>query len=656
MSEQVMERSGGNNKYRAFPELQQAIRALSNVCDGAVKHDDHGYNGRDARYMNDLAAKPLLSYKQASIAYKVLRIYRKQLARYGIQYDAIPVPQEDSPMDPSDQQPQESHSPDKQPAERKHQVERIKSATKQGHNMIRVKFMSERNEFYDLLTKIKSLPGRRFDPTTKTWMIPISTTAIRQLVEWGFDVDQELVDIGKSKQHEKKPAQVQIPGLYPFQEQGVKFIIEKQGRCLIGDEMGLGKTVQALAYLKLHPEVRPALIICPASLKINWQREAKKWTGETPFIIYGRNNAAAYKNKKVIIINYDILHDHLEALAELKPQVVIMDEVHYIKTPDTKRTKAAKVIGKAADRVIALSGTPITNRPIEFFSILNILNPDVFSGRFRFAMRYCGAHHNGFGWNFNGSSNIEELHQLLTDTVMLRRLKCNVLQDLPQKQRSVIPMLLDNREQYNQAEADLMAWIEENEGKEAADRASRAEVLTRFEKLKQLTVRGKMSMVYDWVDDFLESGQKLVLFATHHETIDALTARYKDVCVKVDGRDSAESRQKAVDSFQNNADVKLFVGNIKAAGVGLTLTAASNVAFVELDWVPGNHDQAEDRVHRIGQTADSINAWYLIADSTIEDDIMDILDSKRKVLDAVLDGEETDEGSLLRGLLNKYRK
>lgn len=628
------------NKFFEFPELQRAIQALSSVCDGAVNLDGRGYNGRDAQFMNGLAMQARLSLKQATIAHRVLGIYKKQLLQHGIEYDKIPMPVE----------PSEQHQ--EAPVKKR---ETMKEAHKAGQ-FITIRFTAEhKDEFYDILDKVKSMDGRRFDSTTKQWSVPLSRTAVEQLIEWGFKLNEALHSFRLDKAPAKEPARVKMAGLYPFQEQGVEWIIKKDGRCLIGDEMGLGKTIQALAYLKLNPELRPAVVVCPASLKINWYRETHRWTpNDKPYVVYGRNNITAYKHASIIIINYDILGDHLEAIQALKPRVVIYDEVHYIKTPEAKRTKASKKLGKEVDKVIALSGTPITNKPIEFFSILNILRPDVFQSRFKFAMKYCDAKHNGFGWDFGGASNIEELHRIVTETVMIRRLKSNVLRELPQKQRSVIPVTIANRTDYDSAEEDLIAWIMDNEGKEAAVRAGRAEVLTRFEKLKQIAVRGKMAMVTDWIDSFLESEQKLVVFATHHETIDTLMAKYKTLAVKVDGRDSGDARQRSVDSFQNDPGTRLFIGNIKAAGVGLTLTAASNVAFVELDWVPGNHDQAEDRVHRIGQAADSINAWYLIAEQTIEEELVDILDRKRQVLDAVLDGRETDEGSILRELLKKY--
>ena len=441
---------------------------------------------------------------------------------------------------------------------------------------------------------------------------------------------------------------------FPFQKENIQSIEDKNGRVLLADEMGLGKTIQALIWLKIHPELRPAVIIVPANIKTVWYRKLIEWQiAPSAQIISGEKPLSFYQD--IIIINYKILRFHLEQLKKLNPKIIVMDECHYIKNRSAQRTKATKNLVKKTPYVIAISGTPATSRPIDFFNVLNLLRPDLWKNFWQFANRYCNPKHNGFGWDYSGSSNTEELHKTLINTVMIRRLKKDVLKDLPEKRRAVIPIEIDNRKEYDFAEANLIAWIRENEGREQAEKASNAETLVEFEKLKQLAAVGKMKSCIQWIEDFLESNEKLVVFCTHHKVIDILKEHFAIISVKLDGRNTPTEKQSAVDIFQNDPDTRLFIGNIKAAGQGITLTAASNTCFIELGWTPGEHNQAEDRVHRIGQR-DSVIAYYLIAENTIEDDIVDILDSKRKTLDAVLDGTQTEDTSLLRELLNKWKE
>src|SRR5690606_28043131 len=249
------------------------------------------------------------------------------------------------------------------------------------------------------------------------------------------------------------------------------------------------------------------------------------------------------------------------------PQVIIMDEAHYIKNNSAIRTKATKKLVKRILHVIALTGTPIENRPIEGFNIFQIIEPNLFPNFWTYVHRYCGAHHNGFGWDFSGATNKEELHQILTSTIMIRRRKADVLKDLPEKLYSFVPMELSNETEYRVAEEEFIQYIRFTKGKEAAEKAKKAEHLVKIEALKQLAVKGKMKQAINWIRDFIEDGSKLVVFAVHKEVIDQLMKEFKNVAVKVDGSTSIKERNKAVEMFQNNEDIKLFIGNIQAAGV-----------------------------------------------------------------------------------------
>ena len=515
---------------------------------------------------------------------------------------------------------------------------------------------------YATLANVKTLPGRRFhnEGAKKYWTCPLSIEAVEKLQEWGFDLDPKLEEfLAKSKMHVDQVQSIDVPGLkmelFPYQKQGVSFIEAKDGRALVADSMGLGKTAQALAWLQLHREKTPVIIIVPASLKLNWERECHMWLKNPNTQILTGTKADMPIVGDIIIINYDILPAWYKRLKAIDAKVLVTDECHYYKSNQAKRTKAVKALAKGIPHIIALSGTPIVNRPIEMFNAIDIVQPGIFGSLWSYAKKYCGAVHNGWGWDFNGATNTEELHERLSNSIMIRRKKEDVLKQLPPKVRSFVPMELTNSKEYAKAEKDFIEWVRAEKGVKAAERAGNAEALAKISGLKQLAIQGKITGSLGWIKDHLDTNGKLVVFAVHKKTINAVMeamAEYNPV--KVDGSVSQEQRQWAVDTFQNDPDCRLFVGNIKAAGVGLTLTAASSVAFLELGWSPGEHDQAEDRIHRIGQESDSVNAYYLLAQGTIEEEIAKLIDKKRKVLDQVLDGQDSDASSLLAELMQKY--
>ncbi len=540
----------------------------------------------------------------------------------------------------------------------------------------------------DDLDKVKTLEGRRYHDKNnkKFWSCPLSIDSVKSLKEWGFYMDKKLLDfLNRSK---IDIAQVNgitdIKGLkgqlFPYQAKGVGFIEQKRGRALLGDEMGLGKTIQALAWLQLHPEKTPIIIVVPSSLKYNWKKEILQWTSFVSIQIISGSKIVPI-TEDIIIINYDILSAWYPYLLKINPQVLITDECHYYKNSKAQRTKAIMKLGSHIRHVIALSGTPIINRPIEIFNAAKLVNPTVFPDKWKFQHTYCGAKHNGFGWDFNGASNTEELHEKLTSTIMIRRLKKDVLKELPDKIHSIIPFKLDNTKEYELAENDFVTFISNNvENKlkleideinnkykndiaildtnkvkiEKQKEINKINILTHIEVLKQLAVKGIISQVIEWIINFLESGEKIVLFAVHKFVIDMIMEAFPKITVKIDGSIPSKIRQNIVDSFQENKNIKIFIGNIKAAGVGITLTKASNVAFIELPWTPGELVQAEDRCHRIGQK-NTVYIHMLIAQDTIQEKIAKLIDDKRKILDAVLDGKTLNTTSLLTDLINSYK-
>ena len=522
-----------------------------------------------------------------------------------------------------------------------------------GKQRIKIKFPFDKQA----IDQVKSLDGRKFHPEPeKYWSCPVNVPNIQQLNEWGFALSKELQDLILEKNDETKfSGSLEVPSfkleLFPYQKTGVAFIEAKRGRALIGDEMGLGKTPQALAWFERHKDARPLIIVCPSSLKLMWSKSVKNWMpDETVDILYGRSETPI--SGKIIIVNYEILHFRVNQLIALKPQGIIIDESQNICNSTAKQTKATLKLAKRCPYVIGLSGTPIINRPIEGYNIIRLIDPMLVSAsRFTYGKQFCGGHHNGFGWVFNGASNLPELRKVLKQ-IMLRRLKKDVLPELPPKIKTVIPTELSNREEYKNAENDFLEWVRNNRGERAVQRASNAEALTRVEILKQVAVKGKLDAARNWIDNF---EGKLIVFVTHRTTAMKLKTHYPNAVMLLGGM-GAKQIEDNVQQFQSNPAVKLLIGILdsrgRPAGVGHTLTAASASLFVELPWSPSVCDQAEDRCHRIGQTADCVYAYYLIAAGTIEEQIMTLLDSKRKTVDMIHDGIDTEETSLLESLLN----
>lgn len=508
-----------------------------------------------------------------------------------------------------------------------------------------------------LIGQIKAIPGARFNREKKFWTIPITKFGILKAKELGF-VPTGRVE-GWLKEHDVAlDNDIVISGLkktlFPFQHKGVQFLESQKGRALLADEQGLGKTITALAYLQLHPELRPAVIVVPASLKLNWKQEAEAILTEPNVeVLYGRHSYSTTGD--ILILNYDILVDWASYLSSIDVKILIVDEAHFCKSPTVQRTRGLLKLARTLTdkKIIALTGTPIISRPIEFFTILNLIAPEIFTSRWEYAKRYCALRHTSFGWDFNGASNTSELHQLLTlNGIMLRRTKAQVLPELPNKIRSYVPIELEKKEleNYIKARDDFLNWLREKGGPEKVVRASGAVALVKIEYLKQLAARAKLKQSIAWIKDQVEDGSKLIVFVTHREIMDTLEKEFSKICVRIDGSTPQDKRQPIVHEFQTNEKKKIFLGNIKAAGVGLTLTASSRVAFLELPWTPSDLVQAEDRAHRIGQK-DSVNIYYLLAEKTIDLLIARLLDEKRKIVDAITEGRKTENSALLLTIL-----
>ena len=471
---------------------------------------------------------------------------------------------------------------------------------------------------------------------------------------------------------------IQIKGLlrtpYPFQLQGVAFMQSIGGRGMIADEMGLGKTAQALMWAHLNKNKRPIIIICPASLKLSWALEAQFWLpGITITVLEGKKGEVINAPTDLMIINYDILSNEFQKellpggrviekelygtgwvdhLKKIKAKGIILDESHKIKSPNTRRTHAVQKLQKNIPHIIALSGTPIVSRPVEFYTVLKMIAPKLIPNYWTFVKRYCGAKDNGFGLDVSGSSNVHELHDIVSK-VMIRRLKKDVLKELPEKVRAFIPLEINNRREYEEAENNFIEYVDRTKGEEAAERASNAKALTQIEVLKQLAAKGKLDAVISWVEDILESGEKLVVCAVHKEVISHIYNRFKLIAVKIDGTVPPKHRKSVEQTFQLDDKIKICIIQYGAGGVGFTLTASSNVACVEYPWTPGELEQAIDRTHRIGQKY-SVTAHYLFGKNTIEEAIIKLLAGKEQVLNQVLDGAEIGATTIYSEIIKTY--
>lgn len=406
-----------------------------------------------------------------------------------------------------------------------------------------------------------------------------------------------------------------------------------------------GKTPVSLYYAQRN-EVFPCIVVCPASLKWMWQNEASKHFNILSEVLEGtkplKKRIETYH--PIIIINFDILGPWLPLLKEWGPKLVIIDECSAICNKSTKRSKNVKKLCEGVPHILALSGTPLTNRPAELWPVLNLIRPDLYGKWWAYAEKFCSPRRAPWGWVFNGAVKLDILHSQLQKEMMVRKLKKDVLKDLPKKQRIVIPIAMENPKEYQDALRDFIRWLTKKNPAQAK-KASRAEQLVKIGYLRRLAGELKLKNVFNWVDDFLENSDgKLILFAIHKSIITKLEERYKKICVVVDGSVKGKDRQTAVDTFQRSADFRLFIGNVKAAGQGLTLTAANTLAFVEIGWTPGEMSQCAARFERIGQTQEMSEYW-LIAKGSIEEHLCKVIQRKQKILDATLDGKSGNKKS-----------
>lgn len=537
-----------------------------------------------------------------------------------------------------------------------------------------------------MVQSVKQVPGVTWDNKTHSWRAPI--TSIAEVVKWADtfkqpvpeDVRQMLTEVNNSMSElsnasRQTDAELEVAGLplLPYQRAGVAYASNAR-RTFIADEMGLGKTLQAIATLEHVPDSYPAVVVCPATLVLNWKAEYGRWLPHrTVKVVTDRKEFPS--DYDVVVIGYSNISNWEKQLLNHKSYV--FDESHYCKTPTAQRTKSAVKIAKSAPKdgiVLCLTGTPVTNRPAEYASQLNIIGKlDKFGGEWGFYRRYCGAFKDKWGqWHLDGHSNLDELNERLRSTCYIRRTKEQVLTELPPVLHN--PVLVDGTaaglKEYKKAETDIVEYLMQRAKEIALElglnpnsaavvakiKAESNQHLVRLSVLRRLSAKAKMPAIKEWVESRVADGKKVVIAAHHRDVVDELALAFGNLRIQggMDIGDIEEQKRKFMELPCEEAPV--IVLSIQAAKTGHNLQIAQDVLFVELPWTPADVDQTYSRCHRLGQKS-SVTATYLLCDGTIDEDIYSLIERKRGVVNQAVDGGPATEadslGELLMGLFIK---
>ena len=440
------------------------------------------------------------------------------------------------------------------------------------------------------------------------------------------------------------------------QKESIQKLVENK-KFILADDMGLGKTTSTI-IAALESGSKKVLIICPATLKINWKREIENYSDKPVYIAEGKNFST---DADFVIINYDIIKNFHDTKKKGESQIldanfdlVVVDEAHYIKNATAQRTKLINDLVKKVDRLWLLTGTPMTSRPIDYFNLLSLIESPVAKNWMAYAIRYCQGYQFNVGgrkvWNVMGASNLEELRDR-TAGLTLRRLKENVL-DLPDKIITPVYLRLKSK-MYEEIMGEYYDWYDKN----PEESKSLTVQFTKLTKIRQVIADEKISQTIELAENIVEQGKKVIVFTNFTKTLEMILEHFGKKAVRLDGQMSQKERQLSVDRFQNDESVMVFVGNIKAAGVGITLTAGEAVVMNDLSFLPSDHSQAEDRSYRYGQK-NNVLVYYPIFDNTVEGIIYDILKKKKDIFETVM-GDKVDNGDYVQEILeliNNWRR
>lgn len=526
--------------------------------------------------------------------------------------------------------------------------------------------------------RVKKIPGVTWNTQSKGWTLPV--TSISEAVTWAEEFSIPVSDqvyeyrdsvsdrhntlVASSRETDADIHVGDIP-LLPYQRAGVKYAANAR-RCFIADDMGLGKTITAIATLEHVSETEesyPAVVVCPPTLVLNWAKEYEKWLPGRKVVMIRNRKDFPTEPYDVLIVGYSNIKAWENQLKNHKSYV--LDESHYCKSPDAQRTKAAiKIVGTASpdSLVLCLTGTPVTNRPAEYAPQLQILGKiGDFGGRWGFYRRYCAAFRDKFGqWNIDGNSNLDELNERLRGSCYIRRTKSQVLSELPEVRHNkiVVDGSVAGMREYRKAEQDIVKYLMERARQIAVEigespgsaavkarmRAESNEHLVKISVLRKLAARAKIDAVNELVEALIGAGNKVVIAAHHRDIVDDLASRYGNL--KIQGGMNLEDVEAHKAKFQDLPveDAPTIVLSIQAAKTGHTLTASQDVVFVELPWSPADVDQTYSRCHRLGQKG-SVTSTYVLCADTIDEKIYGLIERKRGVVDAAVDGGAVQGGT-----------
>jgi SNF2 family DNA or RNA helicase len=769
-------------------EERETLEAILQAARGLEPLADRGFDAVDWPVAKFILSAPKPTARQIHCLWRLLRKYQGQLAGLGVEYSGL-VPPVLAPLGCFE--PAHAKRPEVK-------VYFVKTGTRR---KLALGFDYDKR-LVDVAGSLKEGfnvhgPKSWYAEESKFWIYPDDVESIRSIIS-AFESLEPTVDVVLSdkvkeflqeseqsyQESRSETASLEVPTklpLRPFQKAGVKWIDDRNGRALVADEAGVGKTPQALGYILLRKEqALPALVLCPANLRVNWVKETAKFSDLKCLIISAKTSLKSLQSLgldvalkpepgyDLTIMNYNLLtcetlkswiaqlvkgdkdvqaeavkeitlcgrralpvlekelqkYKDMETLnrlsrakgqiekldkkaraagapAHIKPfandllidefmalgqfKTVIADESHYLMDSRSQRSLAAKRLSTRVKNVIELTGTPVLNKPMELWHQIQMIDPKLFPNFMDYGKEFCAAVNNGFGWNFSGASNLDKLEKLLRSTIMIRRMKDQVLKELPPKTRVTIPVAIEAKmAQYRKETKEplqdlaklrkdrddwkaLMGSMSVDERKKfLADHAEKAmaagkltsEILGRIEKLKQAAVNIKFDECLDFILNMHQQEGKILVFVAHHETTDRLMKAFAKEGVKadfIDGRVDGGDRERAKMAFQDG-DLEILVCGIRAAGEGLTLTASHTVVMFECDWNPGKMDQAEARCHRQTQLL-PVTIYYLVAFGTVEEKIVRMIDGKREVANAIMGESErtlSEDGildALLEGIL-----
>ena len=544
---------------------------------------------------------------------------------------------------------------------------------------LRFMFHPRLNEVVHRIPSVAANPRKAYLYQEKAWWVePQDAWYVEMMAQWAV-VNHYCGSIQRFEQQQSK-MNMDIPPMptldvphglllepYEYQKEGIAYALRHK-RCILGDQPGLGKTLQAIGTVTIA-RAYPCLVICPAALKINWQREFKKFAGKQALILDDKNRDTwqRYVEMKccdIFITNYESLKKFFvlavkpDARLTMKsitfdPRInlfksVVIDESHKCKSTKTQQSKFVEGICRGKEYILELTGTPVVNDNTDLIQQLKIMGRlEDFGGYKNYVERFCNGPRK--------ASNLKELNWRLWTSCFFRREKAKVLTQLPDKTRQYIEMDITTRDEYRKAEADLINYLRQYKGKtdKEIEKSMRGEVMVRMGILKAISARGKIRAAAEFIHDVIDGGEKLIVFAFLKEVVLEMKKLFPEA-VTVTGEDNVKQKQAAVDAFQNDPECKLIILNYKSGGTGLTLTASSRVAFIEFPWTFSDCEQAEDRAHRNGQK-NNVNCYYFLGKDTIDEYMYKVIQTKKDIANGVTGTDDVVKENVVDMAMNLFR-